>query len=192
MENILVIDGHPDADPARFGHALAAAYVEGAREAGRTVRVVRIADLEFPLLRSQRDWIEGRPTEPIADAQASLQRADRLAIFFPLWLGDMPALLKGFLEQALRPGFAIRYHERGFPEKLLEGRSADVVVTMGMPAPFYRYWYGAHGVRSLKRNILHFVGIAPVRTTLIGQVQSAAADGERWLRHVNRLAGRDL
>ena len=29
-----------------------------------------------------------------------------LVLFFPLWLGDMPALLKGFLEQVARPGFA--------------------------------------------------------------------------------------
>ena len=32
---------------------------------------------------------------------------EHLVIVFPLWLGDMPAVLKGFFEQVLRPGFAI-------------------------------------------------------------------------------------
>jgi hypothetical protein len=46
---------------------------------------------------------------------------------------------------------------------------------MGMPAFFYRLYYRSHSVRSLKRNILEFCGIAPVRTTLIGTVESAQA-----------------
>jgi putative NADPH-quinone reductase len=68
-----------------------------------------------------------------------------------IWLGDMPAVLKGFSEQVLRPGFAISGSRAGhLPKELLAGRSARIVVTMGMPALFYR----AHSVKSLKRNIL--------------------------------------
>jgi putative NADPH-quinone reductase len=60
---------------------------------------------------------------------------------FPLWLASMPALLKGFFEQALRPGFALGPTEPGrMWKKLLKGRSARIVVTMGMPALVYR-WY---------------------------------------------------
>ena len=52
---------------------------------------------------------EGRMSEPaaIAAAQADIQWADHVAIFYPLWLGTMPALLKAFLEQVMRPGFAL-------------------------------------------------------------------------------------
>ncbi len=39
---------------------------------------------------------------------------------------------------------------------------------MGMPALVYRWYFRAHSVRSLERNILGFVGIAPVNETLIG------------------------
>src|SRR3546814_9849412 len=58
--------------------------------------------------------------------------ADHLVILYPLWLGDVPALLKGFLEQILRPGFAIDEGSTGMSAKLLTGRSARIIVTMGM------------------------------------------------------------
>ena len=37
-----------------------------------------------------------------------MQWAEHLVFLFPLWLGDMPAVLKGFLEQLMRPGFGRR------------------------------------------------------------------------------------
>ena len=47
----------------------------------------------------------------------------------------------------LRPGFAFGKPEPGrMPKKLLKGRSAHIVVTMGMPALFYRIVYRAHSV----------------------------------------------
>ena len=60
----------------------------------------------------------------------------------------MPALLKGFLEQVARPNFAFAYVDGGFPKKLLKGKSARVVVSMGMPAPFYSLVYRAHSRRA--------------------------------------------
>jgi putative NADPH-quinone reductase len=83
----------------------------------------------------------------------------------------MPALLKAFLEQVLRPGFAFERGARNpFTAKRLGGRSARIVVTMGMPALVYRWVFRAHSVKSLERNILGFAGIGPVRETLIGGV----------------------
>jgi putative NADPH-quinone reductase len=98
--------------------------------------------------------------------------AQHMVIFFPLWLGDMPALFKGFLEQIARPGFAFADDRRSV-NKPLAGRSARVVVTMGMPALLYRLYFRAHSIKSLRRNVLAFVGIWPVRETLIGMVANA-------------------
>jgi putative NADPH-quinone reductase len=95
---------------------------------------------------------------------------------FPLWLGSMPALLKAYLEQLMRPGFAFAYGKgRQLPKKLLKGKSARIVVTMGMPSLFYRLYYRSHSVRSLVRNILGFVGFKPVRVSLIGNVENSKA-----------------
>ena len=89
--------------------------------------------------------------------------------FYPLWLGGMPALLKGFLEQVLRPGFAFSMDKAS--AKKLKGRTARIVVTMGMPALIYRWYFGAHGLKMLKRSILGFCGIGPVGSTLFGAVE---------------------
>ena len=182
---ILIVDGHPDPDPARFVHALARAYADGAKS--HDVRMLKLAELDFPLLRRAADWIKGEPPTAIAQAQVDVAWADHLVIFYPLWLGDVPALLKAFLEQTMRPGFALRYREHGLPEKLLKGRSARVVVTMGMPAFFYRLVYGAHSVKSLERNVLRFVGFRPIGRTIIGSVEADADRRREWLEEMARL-----
>jgi putative NADPH-quinone reductase len=187
--NILIVDGHPDPDRGRFLHALAAAYKEGAVAAGHSVREIRLARLEFPLLGTNADFQKGIVPPVIANCQESMQWADHWVILYPLWLGSMPALLKGFFEQSLRPGFAFAAGARGgFPKKLLAGRSARIVVTMGMPAFFYRWYFRAHSLKSLERNILAFVGIKPVNASIIGSVDGMTQkEREGWLETMQKL-----
>jgi len=94
----------------------------------------------------------------------------------------MPALLKAFLEQALRPGFALGEKFR----KLLRGRSARLVVTMGMPGLVYRFYFRGHSMKSLERNILNFCGIAPVRSSFVGTIE-AKASRQKWLAKMAAL-----
>jgi len=175
---ILTIQGHPDPAAAHLCHLLETAYAEGAEQAGHVVRRVDVGRLDFPLLRSQQDWEQGALPQSLAQAQHDIGWAGHLVLFFPLWLGDMPALLKGFLEQVARPGFAFKGDASNpFAQKGLVGKSARVVVTMGMPAMVYRWYFRAHSVKSLERNILGFVGVAPVRETLVGMVDKLDPPG---------------
>jgi putative NADPH-quinone reductase len=148
---------------------------------------VRVATLDFPILRSQEEWLDGEVPAGLAEAQEIIKWAEHIVCVYPLWLGDVPALLKAFLEQVARPGFAFRYVKDGFPEKLLKGRSARVIVTMGMPSLFYAIFYRAHSLKSLKRNILGFTGFGPVRYSIIGSVAGSAHHRARWLRRVGKL-----
>lgn len=186
---ILVIEGHPDGDPQRLNRALADAYAAGAEDAGHAVRRLRLAALDIPLLRSAGEWTHGPLSEPLRAAQDDLLWSRHLVLLFPLWLGDMPALVKAFLEQVARPGFAVPLERQSlFAVKPLAGRSARVVVTMGMPALVYRWVFRAHSVKSLERNVLGYVGFAPVRETLIGGVEQLGAQGvARWQHKLNRL-----
>lgn len=190
FKRILIIQAHPDASRPHLGHALATSYAKGAEGAGHTVRQVTLATLEFPLLRSQQEWEEGSVPVSLKPAQADIGWAEHIVFFFPLWLGDMPALLKGFLEQVARPGFAIIREKGGKPwgGKGLTGRSARLVVTMGMPALVYRWYFRAHSVKSLERNVLGFVGIAPIHETLIGLTgDMKPKDAAKWLSKIERL-----
>ena len=169
MRRILIIQGHPDPVASRLCCALAEAYAAGAIEAGHRVARLSVAELDLPLLRRPEEFQAGTPSPAVKAAQAALHDAEHWVLIYPLWLGGMPALLKGFLEQTLRPGFGFK-PDVGLSSGLLTGRTARVIVTMGMPAFFFRLWFGAASVRALRRNILHFVGIHPVKQTLIGGV----------------------
>ncbi len=186
MRNIAIIDGHPDPDAVRFVHALAAEYARAARDAGHEVRTIEVANAAIDVLRSGKDWEKGEVPAEVKRAQETIAWADHVVILFPLWLGAMPALLKGFFEQVLRPGFAIGRGKRTLSPGLLKGKSARVVVTMGMPGFFYRLFFFSHSVSSLRRNILYFVGIKPVRETLIGTVENPASRA-RGLEQMQKL-----
>lgn len=190
-KRILLIQGHPDASVRHFGHELEDAYAEGAEALEHEVRRIQVAKLEFPLLRSQFEWEKGELPPSLAEAQKAIEWCEHVVLFFPLWLGDMPALMKGFLEQVARPGFAFgEQGSRNFAVKHLTGRSARVVVTMGMPAVIYRWYFRAHSIKSLERNILGFVGFAPVTETLIGNVGNIdAAGAEKWIEKLAVLGG---
>lgn len=185
---ILIIDGHPDPASGRFCHALARAYADGATAGGHEARTLTLAHLNFPLLRSAQEWENGDPPPAIKSAQEAISWADHLVFVYPLWLGAMPALLKGFLEQTCRPGFAIKFGARTLRPGLLTGKSARIVITMGMPGFVYRLYFRAHSLRSFKRNILRFIGIGTIRDTLIGDVAAANPDArEQWLGHLRGL-----
>lgn len=171
-KRIAIIQGHPDSTVRHFCHALADEYAKGAEDGGHDVMRIEVATLDFPLLRTKQEFENGRPPESISRAQDIVAWADHLVIIYPLWLGAMPALLQGFFEQLLRPGFAFEYQQSGgMAKKLLAGKSARIVVTMGMPAFAYRWFFMAHSLKSLKRNTLWFCGIGPVKSTIIGSIE---------------------
>jgi len=186
-QRIVIVQGHPDPAGGHFCHALAQAYARGAMAGGHEVRQIDVAAHDFPWLRQKREFEEGEPPTAILEAQQAITWANHLLIVYPLWLGTMPALLKAFWEQTLRPGFAHQIGERGW-KKLLSGRSARIVVTMGMPALIYRLYFRAYGLKALEHSILRFCGIRPIRHDLVGTVESRnGAVRDRWLKKMEAL-----
>ena len=182
---ILVINGHPDPHPERFAAALADAYVRGASSAGHQIRRLDVGALDFPLIRSEAEFM-APPPAPIRDAQGAVAWADHLVIIFPLWLGGAPAALKAFLEQVFRYGFALNPPGQAM-KGLLAGRSARLVVTMGMPALVFRGISGAFGVRSLERGLLWLCGVSPIRHSVLGGVGGPGSRRAKWLLDVQAL-----
>ncbi len=192
MPRITVIQGHPDPVDTHFCHALAEAYAAGAVGGGHELRTIAVAELDFPLLRSQVEYRTGPLPAGLEQAQADLLWADHYLIVFLLWAGTMPALLKGFMEQVVRPELYERHSDSGEPlQRPLRGKSARIIVTMGMPALIYRWYFRAHGLKNLERSILGFVGVKPVRSTLIGLIDNIdVPKRERWLRKIEMLGRR--
>ena len=189
ITRIVLVQGHPDPGVRHFCHALADAYRSGAIAAGHGVRDVAVTDLQFPVLRSRAEWETQAPAPDVARAQELIGWAEHIVLVYPLWLGTMPALLKAFLEQVFRPGFAMGNagEGKGWSRKLA-GKSARIVVTMGMPALVYRWYFGAHGLKSLEQGILAIVGIKPSRHSLVGSIEAISARKRRgWLEAMRVL-----
>jgi len=191
-KHIAIIQGHPAPGGNRFCHALAEAYVKGAKSSGHGIEVIDIAQIDFPILRIPREFEHDEATEAIKQAQRIIQSAHHLVIIYPLWLGTLPAYLQAFFEQIFRPGFAALKGAEGKTwKKLLTGRTAHIVVTMGMPAFAYRWYFFAHSLKCLERNILGFCGIKTTKETLIGMVESIGdKERKRWLEKMEQF-GRD-
>jgi putative NADPH-quinone reductase len=190
QRRIAIIQGHPDTAGHHLLHAMANAYAEGAIAAGHEVRRIDVATLDFPLLRTQEDFEQGALPSDLEQPREAMRWAEHWVFLFPLWHGTMPALLKGFLEHIFRPGFAMEYKKRGFPKRLLAGRSARIIVTMGMPVLLYRWYFGAYGVRSFERSMLSFAGIKPIYESLYGLTFADEMKRARWIERLRAIGSR--
>lgn len=184
---ILLINGHPSRES--FCHALARAYKDGALSAGAEVREINVGDLQFsPNLAHGYRKITGLEADLIR-AQDSIKWAEHLVFVYPTWWGTMPALLKGFIDRTFLPGFAFKYRNDSiWWDRLLTGRSARMIVTMDAPVWFFRLVYGKPGHNAMKKMILEFCGIKPVKITSFGSIERSS-DKQRagWLNRVRGL-----
>lgn len=187
-KSILILQGHPHSGGKHFCHALADAYAAGAKAGGHQVKRLDLAALDFPMLRDPADFLTAAP-DAIRKAQDMVTWSNHMVVIYPLWLGTMPAVVKAFFEQLARNNFAIGASENGgWPRQMLKGRSARVIVTMGMPSMAYKLFFGAHGVRGFESGILGMSGIKPVRETLIGGAAGLSEkQAAQWFARIKAL-----
>lgn len=186
-KRILMILGTPKSDS--FCHAIAEAYTSGARGKGHVVRQLRLADLQFdPILRE--GYGQSQALEPdLLEAQRHIHWAEHLVFVYPVWWGGVPALLKGFFDRIFLPGFAFKYRNRSqLWDKLLVGRTADLLVTLDTPPWYFRWIYGAPAHRQMVRTTLGFCGIKTRRLAEFAPVRpSSEEQRQRWLRRAESL-----
>jgi len=187
-KNITVILGHPDS--TSFCGALAEAYAKSAAEAGHAVRLFKLGDMRFdPVLR--HGYHARQELEPeLKEVQEAIEWAGHLVFVYPIWWGSIPALLKGMFDRVFLPGYAFKYRKNSsLWDRLLAGRSAHVIATMDTPPWYYRFVYRMPGHHQMKRTILEFCGIKPVKVTSLGPVRFATlARRNKWLEQVGAYA----
>lgn len=184
----LLIDGHPGAD--RLSAHLLDLYA-AALPAGTELTRIALRDLRFAP-HALHDYAALPAAEPDLDRLwAAMIACDHLVLAFPMWWGAEPALVSDVLTRVLLPGRAFAYH-RDDPwwDRLLSGRSADVLVTMDTPPAVLRWLWGFPIGRRLRRQVLGFVGFAPVRVLCFGPVRRGGAGRAlpRWGARIARAA----
>lgn len=187
----LVINGHPQSNTL-IG-ALAESYRSGAEEIGHEVEMLRLSDIELEPFLGYRHGTENPVVpEALRSMREQLLWAEHYVFAYPIWWGLPPALLKVYLEVVFAPGVAFKYlpSQGGLVrwDKLLAGRSAHLIVTGDAPPWFWRFVRGAADEKAMKRSILGFCGVYPVKTSYFGSVKtSTLGQRERWLQDARQL-----
>ncbi|NTW23398.1 MAG: NAD(P)H-dependent oxidoreductase [Lentimicrobium sp.] len=187
MKKILIILGHPVKDT--FSDELRESYKKGATASGAEIREIVLRKLHFDLNFSE-GYRGNQELEPdLVKAQEDITWADHIVIIYPNWWSTFPALMKGFIDRTFLPGFAFKYRKGSLLwDKLLTGRSARMIVTMDTPPWYYWLIYRRPGHNAMKRGILEFCGIKPVRITTIGSLKVSSDNKRlRWIAKVEKL-----
>ena len=154
---------------------MADAYEAGARENGADVRRMHLRDMVF-----DPDLEEGYHSRKELEAclvqwRENILWADHLCWAYPVWWGGLPAKAKGVIDRAFLPGFAMAYPEGKLMwDRLLTGRSADVLLTSDAPPWFDQLTNRRPAKNQVENTILKFAGVKPVRTLQVGTVKTAS------------------
>jgi NAD(P)H dehydrogenase (quinone) len=185
---VLLLDGHPD--EGRLTTHLLDTYRQALPASAEVTRVA-VRDLAFtPILR--HGYAQRTAWEPdLARLAEAVDGCDHLVVAFPMWWGSEPAELKGLIDRLFLPGFMFAYHaDDPWWDRLMAGRSADVIVMMDTPPLFLWLAYGNAVIRRWKGQVLGFVGFAPVRMFVCGPVGKGGADKSlgKWTAKIEKLA----
>lgn len=192
MKKILIINAHPDY--ASFGRFLAERYEQGALAAGHDCELVHLRDLDFNPMLEAGYRIPTALEPSLIDVQAQIKKAGHLVFIYPNWWGTFPAILKGFIDRVFLPGFAFKYRENSMRwDKLLKGKSARIIVTMDTPVWYYHLGFRAPGHNAMKRCLLKFSGVSPVKSTIFSPLKSSSMEKrEAWLKKTENLGRKGI
>lgn len=187
MKNILIINGHPNAES--FNFALVDAYKKGALTNEVKIEEITVSELDFnPNL--QFGYQKRMELEPdLLEAWEKIKRADHLVWIHPVWWGGLPAILKGFIDRLFLPGFTFKYRENSiWWDKLLKGKTAHIITTLDQPGWTYRWMFGRPSVNQLRKCTLEFCGVKPVKLTYVGAIKASTSKQRvKWLKKIEGL-----
>ncbi len=164
-------------------HGLADAFQKGTEAQGADIRRMQVRDMQFDPDLSE-GYNQRKTLEPcLEEWRDNITWADHLCWIYPQWWGGMPAKMKGVVDRAFLPGFAMEYHTNDpFWDPLLKGRTADLIMTADTPAWYDQILYGRPAMKQARRLVLNFSGIRPVRTLQVGTVKGASDKKlQKWL-----------
>lgn len=191
MKKILIINGHPDDESYNYG--LSNAYKVGAEKSGAEVKEIKIRELNFnPNL--QYGYRKRTELEPdLLEAREKLQWADHIVWVYPVWWGSVPAIMKGFLDRVLLPGFAFKKREGSlWWDKYFTGKTSRLICTLDQPTWYYKWYYGSPTHKAMKKLTMQFIGVKSVKITSIGPIRLSTDEfRSKWLKKVEELGFRN-
>ncbi|AUP80673.1 NAD(P)H-dependent oxidoreductase [Flavivirga eckloniae] len=186
-KRIAIIVGHPDKES--YNYALAKAYKKGVQTSGAEIQEIIIPDLKFnPNLQfgyRKRTELE----LDLLEAQKKLKWANHLVWIYPVWWGSVPAIMKGFLDRVLLPGFAFNKRKDSlWWDKHFTGKTARIICTLDQPSWYYKWIYGSPSHNAMKKLTMNFIGVKKIRITTIGPIRLSKEEFRtKWLKKIEKL-----
>jgi len=192
MKKILVINGHPDKES--YNYALSNSYIKGALTTKATVKTINIRELNFNL-NLEFGYRKRTELEPdLKEAQEKLKWANHIVWVYPIWWGSVPAIMKGFLDRVLLPGFAFQKRQNSlWWDKLFISKTSRIICTLDQPSWYYKWFYGNPSHNAMKKLTLKFIGVKSVKITTIGPIRlSKDKFRTKWLKKVEKLGEKNV
>ncbi|WP_196892560.1 NAD(P)H-dependent oxidoreductase [Aureivirga marina] len=137
--NHLIIYTHFNSDS--FSKAIVTEIEKILKERGEVFKTIDLYADKFNPVFDEKDlgYMYGGEEAPedIKKYQDLVSWADELTFVYPLWWGQMPAMLKGFIDRVFSNGFAFTYDESG-AEGLFKDKSAKAFINTGAPYDYYK------------------------------------------------------
>lgn len=129
--NVLVILAHPY--NKSLNYAIYQRVVKTLKDSGHNTISHDLYDEEFdPVLKGYEAASDGSPKNKVIQKHAKdLTWADAIVIIHPTWWGQMPAILKGWIDRVIKNGiaFAFKKDENGIVKKvILTGIKKAVII----------------------------------------------------------------
>lgn len=159
MKSVIIL-AHPYKNS--FNHVIKDVVVQALIDK-KEVKVIDLVKDEFDPVLSQEDlrlYMKGQSSDPkVVEYQKDLIDCDDLVLIFPIWWYEAPAILKGFLDKVLLPGFAFDEIDNQLVGKLSHIKRLTVISTSEVLSEFMRKEVGNPIEISLMNTTLGVCGI---------------------------------
>ncbi|HWJ76188.1 MAG TPA: NAD(P)H-dependent oxidoreductase [Kaistia sp.] len=187
--NVLVVYCHPCRES--YTAAVRDTVVSALGEAGHAFAVIDLYGERFdPVMWAdeRRDYHdETKNLAPFEDHARHLRWAEMVIFVYPTWWYGLPAMLKGWLERVMVPGFAFKMptRHRGSRPNLTNIRRLMVLTTCGA-TPLVSWLMGQPGRRTLLRGFRSVCHVR-CRTGFMALYKMDSASEEARRRHLMRI-----
>jgi NAD(P)H dehydrogenase (quinone) len=195
---VLYVYAHPE--PKSFNGALKDTALAAFQEKGHEVKLSDLYAMRFHPVLKASDFPERKNLEifnpffeaikavktgdfspDIKEEMEKVKWADLLIFQFPIYFTFMPAIMKGWIDRVLAPGFGFNpVTNNAYDTGLFKGKSAMIVTTTGAPKSMYSE-EGAHGdlnkhLESITHCIFEYMGMKVLPSYIIYEASSMSRE----------------
>jgi NAD(P)H dehydrogenase (quinone) len=185
-----ILLAHPNR--GSFNHAVCSAFVAGLKEAGAAYNVNDLYASGFNPLMAGDDFNQfgdnGILPEDVLAEQEKIEGVDGLALIYPVWWNEAPAILKGWFDRVLSKGWAYDISAEGEFKALLKLKKVVILTTADNPIELLED-IGLNAAARLTKadGTFLFCGAAEIDHRILGEVSADEQGRKRFLREVEEL-----